>query len=115
MCPETNDLASSSCSRSAVNNPQQLILVLLLATLGIAVGHAQQSGDSESHAAALISASNTALPANLVVLKVGDMQVTQAEFETMVSDLETLQGGADLPRKARATTITTPPWATPLT
>jgi hypothetical protein len=34
------------------------------------------------------------------VLKVGDVQVTQAQFETMVSDLEAQQGAADLSREA---------------
>jgi PPIC-type PPIASE domain len=35
-----------------------------------------------------------------VVLKVGNVQVTQADFETMVSDLEAQQGPADLSRRA---------------
>jgi hypothetical protein len=44
------------------------------------------------------SANNT--PASeRVVLKVGDVQVTQAQFESMVRDLEEQQGPADLSRK----------------
>ena len=35
-----------------------------------------------------------------VVLKVGDLQITQAAFETMIHDLEEQQGPAELSRKA---------------
>ena len=43
---------------------------------------------------------NNTPPGERVVLKVGNVQVTQADFETMVSDLEAQQGPADLSRKA---------------
>ena len=46
------------------------------------------------------TAKSASSPADRVVLKVGNQQVTQAEFETMVRDLEAQQGPADLSRKA---------------
>jgi hypothetical protein len=54
-----------------------------------ALGHAQQP-----------STSSATPPADRVVIKVGDAQITQAQFETMVSDLEAQQGPADLTRQA---------------
>jgi parvulin-like peptidyl-prolyl isomerase len=72
----------------------------LLAALMAAVCHAQQSSSSSSGAATLSPAKSASSPADRVVLKVGNMQMTQADFETMVSDLEAQQGPADLSRKA---------------
>ncbi|MGB8886725.1 MAG: hypothetical protein WCC87_08370 [Candidatus Korobacteraceae bacterium] len=45
-----------------------------------------------------MSASNSSA-AERVVLKVGDVQMTQAQFEQFVSDMESQQGPADLSRK----------------
>jgi PPIC-type PPIASE domain len=64
------------------------------------VCHAQQPSSSASGAATLSPAENTAPPNERVVLKVGNLQMTQADFETMISDLEAQQGPADLSRKA---------------
>jgi len=38
-------------------------------------------------------------PDQRVIMKVGDKQVTQAQFEQMIADLEAVQGPADLSRK----------------
>jgi len=60
---------------------------------------AQHSPDSNS---ALPSA-NASVPANdRVVLKVGDVQVTEAAFEQYIADLEAQQGPATLSRKKMA-------------
>lgn len=81
----------------------QVVSQLLLAGVLIAAGHAQSaprqdsSGSSTSVAA---SATNNSAASARVVLKVGDVQVTQAQFEAMVRDLEEQQGPADLSRKA---------------
>ena len=76
---------------------------LLLATLLATLGHAQQplSGTSaaSSSGSTPTPANNVSLSSERVVLKVGNIQVTQAAFETMVSDLEAQQGPADLSRK----------------
>ena len=58
------------------------------------LGYAQQPSSSPT------PASSAAPPSERVVIKVGDMKVTQAQFETMVSDLEAQQGPADLTRQA---------------
>jgi PPIC-type PPIASE domain len=67
-------------------------------------GQAQQPSNSSSSTPSAGSApsamNSTAPPAERVVIKVGDAQVTQAQFETMVSDLEAQQGPADLTRQA---------------
>ena len=45
------------------------------------------------------SSNTTTSPADTVILKVGSLQMTQAQFEQMVADLEAAQGPADLSRK----------------
>ena len=67
-------------------------LAILCVTL-TALGYAQQPSNPSP-------ATSTAPPAERVVIKVGDAQITQAQFETMVSDLEAQQGPADLTRQA---------------
>jgi len=46
------------------------------------------------------SAKSVPAPSERVVLKVGNLQLTQVDFETMISDLEAQQGPADLSRRA---------------
>lgn len=74
----------------------RLIFCVLLTGLAAAVCSAQDSATS-SGAAKPVKSSN---PADRVVLKVGTLQLTQADFETMISDLEAQQGPADLSRRA---------------
>jgi hypothetical protein len=45
------------------------------------------------------SPSGSQSPAQRVILKVGDVQITQAQFEQYIADLESQQGPADLSRK----------------
>ncbi len=80
------------------------VTYFFLSVLLAAVGQAQQTSSGNSAAS---SSGSTPTPAtsvtsasDRVVLKVGNVQVTQADFETMVSDLEAQQGPADLTRKA---------------
>jgi hypothetical protein len=70
----------------------------LLAALLVAAGYAQSVPKQSTAVAA--SAANGSPGSDRVVLKVGDVQVTQAQFESMVRDLEAQQGPADLSRKA---------------
>lgn len=65
------------------------------------VSLAQTSSNSAAAAASTSSPSNNNAtpPSQRVVLKVGDKQMTQAQFEQMIADLETVQGPADLSRK----------------
>jgi hypothetical protein len=70
----------------------------LLAGLLVAAGHAQSASSSTSSAPIPASATS-APPSDRVVLKVGNLQLTQAQFEQFVSDMETQQGPADLSRK----------------
>jgi len=77
--------------------------ISLLAILCLALAsHAQQPSDTTSTGSNMASSQmkNAAPPSERVVMKVGDQQITQAQFETMVSDLEAQQGPADLSRKA---------------
>jgi hypothetical protein len=60
-----------------------------------AVSQAQASPSATSTAP-----SSSSSPADRVVLKVGDVQVTQAQFEAVIGELEAQQGPADLSRKA---------------
>ena len=55
------------------------------------------TGAASSPASATSSASKAA--GERVVMKVGDQQITQAQFEQMIADLEAQQGPADLSRK----------------
>ncbi len=78
----------------------QLMFYLLLAGLMATTCHAQQPSNTSASAAAPSPANSASTATERVVLKVGDIQVTQAQFEIMVSDLEAQQGPADLSRKA---------------
>ena len=60
---------------------------------------AMPGSDSGTPAAPNASTTTTSSTKDKVVLKVGDLQVTQATFEQYLSDLEAQQGPADLSRK----------------
>ena len=75
----------------------RVISYFLLAAFAAAVCNAQAPSSASSTTAA---GKNAASPSERVVLKVGNLQITQADFETMVSDLEAQQGPAELSRRA---------------
>jgi hypothetical protein len=78
-----------------------LISHFLLAGFLVASLNAQtSSGSSVNSPAQTSSAKSTASAGDRVVMKVGDVQITQAQFESMVSELEAQQGPADLSRQA---------------
>jgi len=79
------------------------LLSVCFATIGQA--QAQPGSDSGKPADSARSGTTTAASSvnkDKVILKVGDLQITQAQFEQYVSDLETTQGPADLSRKSLA-------------
>jgi hypothetical protein len=82
----------------------QTLRHLLLSCVLIAAAYAQQPStpnSSTSSAASTAAPAKSALPpSERVVLKVGNVQVTQAEFESLISALEAQQGPADLSRQA---------------
>lgn len=83
----------------------QTLRHLLLSCVLIAAAYAQQpsapnSSTSSSAASTAAPAKSAVPPSERVVLKVGNVQVTQAEFESLISTLEAQQGPADLGRQA---------------
>lgn len=76
----------------------RIALYVLTATLTAAVGHAQAplspSPANSSGSPTSTPAKNASPPTDRVILKVGDVQVTQAEFESRISDIEP-QGDPD--------------------
>jgi hypothetical protein len=75
-------------------------LNFVFAIILIAGAQAQaQPGSGSSEAAASPTKTNAVPPDQRVVLKVGDLQITQAAFEQYLADLEAQQGPADLSRK----------------
>jgi len=82
----------------------QIALCLLLPCLLAAAGLAQQPAAANSSTSSTNStplpAKSVLLPSERVILKVGNVQVTQAEFESLISILEAQQGPADLGRQA---------------
>ncbi|MGA2372372.1 MAG: hypothetical protein ACLPPV_02710 [Candidatus Korobacteraceae bacterium] len=60
---------------------------------------AQSTANNFSSAAAASSTGASTSPGNRVIMKVGDKQVTQSQFEQLIADLEAMQGPADLNRK----------------
>jgi hypothetical protein len=83
----------------------QTLRHLLLSCVLIAAAYAQQpsapnSSTSSSAASTAAPAKSAVPPSDRVVLKVGNVQVTQAEFESLISTLEAQQGPADLGRQA---------------
>jgi hypothetical protein len=83
----------------------QTLRHLLLSCVLIAAAYAQQpsapnSSTSSSAASTVAPAKSAVPPSERVVLKVGNVQVTQAEFESLISTLEAQQGPSDLGRQA---------------
>src|SRR5664280_2899069 len=82
----------------------RVLRYFLLSCSLTASAYAQQPStpnSSTSPAAATAAPAKSALPpSERVVLKVGNVQVTQAEFESLLSTLEAQQGPADLSRQA---------------
>jgi len=75
--------------------------VCVLVAAFLAAGKAQQPASTTSSGSpAPTPVTNTSSSSQRVVLKVGNLQVTQADFETMVRDLEAQQGPADVSRQA---------------
>jgi PPIC-type PPIASE domain len=72
--------------------PQVIVLLLLVGLLATAL----QAQEPPKPSPVAVSAS----PADRVILKVGNLQITQADFESMIRALEAQQGPADLSRKA---------------
>ena len=82
----------------------QITLCLLLSCLLATAGHAQQPPNPNSSPSPTNStpppAKSGFTPSERVILKVGNVQVTQADFESVVSSLEAQQGSTDLNRQA---------------
>ncbi len=79
----------------------------LLSVCFAAIGQAQaQPGSDSSKPAENASSASTTRTSSVnkdkIILKVGDLQITEGTFEQYVSDLETTQGPADLSRKGLA-------------
>jgi parvulin-like peptidyl-prolyl isomerase len=72
----------------------RISLYILLAALLAPLGHAQESrspnSSTSSGDATSVSAQKTSAAADRVVLKVGDVQVTEAEFESRIAAIEPL-------------------------
>lgn len=80
-----------------------VIVFLFAASFSVADCLAQTapSGASETSSGGGTSASpgGSQSPTQRVIVKVGDVQITQAQFEQYIADLESQQGPADLSRK----------------
>ena len=67
--------------------------------IGLSVALVCQAQTSTGGGAANSTASSAPVDPQTVVIKVGDLQITRAQFETYIADLEAQQGPADLSRK----------------
>src|SRR5664280_2399754 len=76
-----------------------LLLPCLLAGAGLAQQPAAANSPSPTNSTPPPAKSGSA-PRERVILKVGNVQVTQADFESVVSSLEAQQGSTDLNRQA---------------
>jgi hypothetical protein len=74
--------------------------VPLITSLALAGEGQSQPASASGNAATPITTSPAKADPNKVILKVGDLKITQGTFEQYVSDLEATQGSADLSRKA---------------
>jgi hypothetical protein len=75
---------------------------ILIAILATGVCYAQQSSTSAAGATAVstsTSSKSNLAPDQRVVMKVGDTQITQKQFEEMYGDFLKDQGGAPVPKK----------------
>jgi hypothetical protein len=81
--------------RTARGTPR-LVLNLFLGSMLAVASHAQEHASP----AAAVPAKAVTPPSEKVVIKVGNLQLTQADFESVVSTLEEQQGPADLTRRA---------------
>jgi hypothetical protein len=90
-------LFTESCARS-----KAVVVSILIATCWAVPSQAQSSPSAAAASAATTSPLPKDAPASnqRVILKVGDVQVTQAQFEAVIGALEAQQGPADLSRKA---------------
>ncbi|MBZ5571162.1 MAG: peptidyl-prolyl cis-trans isomerase [Acidobacteriia bacterium] len=78
----------------------RLVLNLLLASILTVVSQAQAPSPPTSAAAASAPAKSATPPSEKVVIKVGNLQLTQSDFESLLATLEEQQGPADLSRRA---------------
>jgi hypothetical protein len=76
-----------------------LVVFLFAASFSVADAVAQAAPSGPSEASSGASPNGDQSPNQRVVLKVGDLQVTQEQFETYIGDLEAQQGPADLSRQ----------------
>lgn len=89
---------SPSLFRFRTAQAPRLVLNLFLGSMLAVASHAQ--GPSSPTSAAPAPAKAVTPPNERVVIKVGNLQLTQADFESVVSTLEEQQGPADLTRRA---------------
>ena len=77
------------------------LVTFLLLSASFAVAGQAQAPSEAANPAANPASTTTAKPAdkNKVILKVGDLQITEGQFEQYIADLEAQQGPADLTRK----------------
>ncbi len=93
---------------AAVRRVRRLIYrTFLLSICFAAIGQAQaqpgsDSGKPAENASSASTTNTSSANKDKIILKVGDLQITEAQFEQYVSDLETTQGPADLNRKSLA-------------
>ena len=99
MRHEEKGLAGLFPYRVKLIKPRVTLCFYLLAVLAANVCSAQEPSSSSSGVTTLSPAKNSSPPGERVVLKVGNLQLTQADFETMIGDLEAQQGPADLSRR----------------
>lgn len=92
---------TGACLVTLGASAHKIILYAALSGVGVAASHAQATGANSAGAfgGAASEAQGSSTTAR-VVLKVGNAQITEADFETMVRDLEAQQGPADLSRRA---------------
>jgi hypothetical protein len=79
-----------------------LLLTVILAAAAQAQaqpGSGTEKSEISSNSASAPAETSTVPPDQRVVLKVGDLQITQAAFEQYIADLESTQGPAELSRK----------------
>lgn len=76
-----------------------LVLSLLLAGMLASLSQAQEPSPASSAAATPASQQPVIPPSERIVIRVGDLRLTQADFESVLATLEEQQGPADLSRR----------------